>query len=205
MGAMKIATPLFLLCWLPSAQSQPPSVQTKGACSPVATGDNNTFTINCGIGKAQGDQMLKILNKILANQLDTDAVMAKLDEILKAVNPNLSTTTYDCDGNQRIVGPAPNVGLSIGAIIGDNLSALQHMEALNDSHQYENLLTVCMGQLKSAPEWLTPRLFCGLAYLATGNKQEAQAMLAEYESKVGPAYNAKPCSRIRDFLRSQVP
>ncbi|MGA8764603.1 MAG: hypothetical protein WB562_17170, partial [Candidatus Sulfotelmatobacter sp.] len=30
--------------------------------------------------------MLAILNKILANQLDPDAVMAKLDDILKGVN-----------------------------------------------------------------------------------------------------------------------
>jgi hypothetical protein len=51
------------------------------------SGSNNTFTINCGIGKEQGKKMLAILNKILANQIDTDAVMAKLDEILRNVHP----------------------------------------------------------------------------------------------------------------------
>jgi hypothetical protein len=49
------------------------------------TGNSNTFTITCGIGKQQGDALLKIMNKILANQLDPDAVMAKLDEIQKGV------------------------------------------------------------------------------------------------------------------------
>jgi hypothetical protein len=42
--------------------------QTKGTCSPANTGDRNTFTINCGIGEAQGKEMIRILNKILASQ-----------------------------------------------------------------------------------------------------------------------------------------
>ena len=59
--------------------------ETTGLCSPAVTGSENTFTINCGIGQEQGQKMLVILNKILANQLDPDAVMRKLDEIEKEV------------------------------------------------------------------------------------------------------------------------
>src|ERR1035437_2410484 len=58
------------------------TVQQSGDCSINAAGSNTQLTINCsGISKAQGQKMLAILNKILMNQLDPDAVMAKLDEI----------------------------------------------------------------------------------------------------------------------------
>lgn len=60
-----------------------PATTTNSVCSQANTGNNNTFNITCGIGKQQGEQMLKILNQVLANQLDPDAVMAKLDEILR--------------------------------------------------------------------------------------------------------------------------
>jgi hypothetical protein len=59
---------------------------TRGTCSPANSGNNNTFTINCGIGKDQGDKMLAILNRILSSQIDPDTVMTKLDEIQKGVN-----------------------------------------------------------------------------------------------------------------------
>jgi hypothetical protein len=41
------------------------TADTKGACSPANTGNNNTFNMTCGIGKEQGMELLKIVNKIL--------------------------------------------------------------------------------------------------------------------------------------------
>jgi hypothetical protein len=62
------------------------SAETKGQCSPANTGNNNVFNITCGIGKEKGEQMLKILNRILSSQLDPNEVMGRLDEILRGVN-----------------------------------------------------------------------------------------------------------------------
>lgn len=81
---MKIALLAVTLALVCCGQT-PGTAETKGACSPANTGNQNTFNITCGIGKLQGDQILKILNKILAHQLDPNAVMDKLDEILQAV------------------------------------------------------------------------------------------------------------------------
>lgn len=82
------------------------TAETKGPCSPAVTGNSNTFKINCaGITKEQGDRMLQILNTILSNQLKPQDVMAKLDEILKAVNPNVPTKVYRCDGAWSTAGP----------------------------------------------------------------------------------------------------
>jgi hypothetical protein len=87
-------TRYLLLVLLVSAvcYGQPTSTglaKTTGECSPAVTGNKNTFTINCAVDKEQGERMLAILNKILRNQLDPTAVMAKLDEIGKDVK-NLS-------------------------------------------------------------------------------------------------------------------
>ena len=66
-------TNILLFSLSVSGQQSTGAAETKGMCSPANTGNNNTFNITCGIGKQQGDALLKILNKILADQLDPDA------------------------------------------------------------------------------------------------------------------------------------
>ena len=56
----------------------------------------------------------------------------------------------------------------------------------------------------SAPEWLTPYLFCSLGNLATGNPQKAKELLNQYDSKKGPAYDSEPCKGASGFLHSQL-
>jgi hypothetical protein len=85
-GPMKMLAPVLLLAVSLYGQGQNSGpATTRGACSPANTGNNNTFTITCGVGKEQGDALLQIINKILANQLDPNAVMSKLDEISSGV------------------------------------------------------------------------------------------------------------------------
>src|SRR5258707_3323058 len=181
------------------AQSKPPTQQHAGDCSINSIGSNNQFTIDCrGISKEQGQKMLAILNKILANQLDPDAVMAKLDEILKAVNPNIPAKTYFCNGQWRVAGPGAHAGFEIN--MGGDESAFQTMLFLNNSRQYADLLKACIAQVSSSPEWLTPRLFCGLAYLGTGDKARAKDMLTDFDSRTGPSYNVDACPQMSDYL-----
>src|ERR1700682_3389439 len=152
--ALLLALFVAVPCW--SQTTTTGKAETKGSCSPAVTGSDNTFTIHCGIDKAQGQKMLNILNKILANQLDPDAVMAKLDEILKAINPNMPVKTYFCNGQWRTAGPGPNAGFEVST--GGDDSAFQEMIRLNNSGQYPSLLKMCLAQINSAPGWLTPRL-----------------------------------------------
>jgi hypothetical protein len=79
----------FLVSFSTVARSQSATgpATTKGACSPANTGNANTFVIHCGIDKAQGVELIAIMNKILANQLNPVEVMAKLDEILRNMHP----------------------------------------------------------------------------------------------------------------------
>ena len=143
-----------------------------------------------------------LLNKIISNQLDPNAVMEKLDEILKAVNPNVPPRKYQCTGSWSTAGAGPGAAFEIQ--LGGNDSAFQEMVRLNNTRQYASLIKACLAQIDSSPEWLTPRLFCGLAYLGTGDKVKAKSMLDEFDSKTGPAYDTEPCQRIFNFLHDNL-
>jgi hypothetical protein len=194
---------LLMLTAFPCRSQKPTATSdaaTTGPCSPAVTGNNNQFSIYCqGISKEQGAKMLGILNKILVNQLDPQAVMAKLDEILKAVNPNARVTTYNCSGNQaRSAEPGKRI-----LIVGDD-TALQEMIRLNNSQLYSDLLKLSLSQIQARPEWITSRLFAGMAYLNLGDRVKAKEMLKEFDSKTGPAYDAEPCGQASTFLHAAL-
>lgn len=75
---------------------------------------------------------------------------------------------------------------------------------MNNSRQSKDLLTKCLAQRQSAPEGLTPRLLRGLAYLGLGNKDRASAMVKEFDSRTGPAYDTGGCKQMSDYLHSQL-
>jgi hypothetical protein len=88
---MRYLAPLFILFFLLPGLCQTQST-TKGACSPVVSGNNNQFTFYCeGMTPEQGKQLLNILNRIAEDQLDPKAVMKSLDEI-KALAARGSTS-----------------------------------------------------------------------------------------------------------------
>lgn len=77
---------LFFVIALPTSAQAPPAVQqTPGPCSVAMFGNNNQVFTCQGLDKKTADQILKIVNRIMANQLDPALVLAKLDEIQKAV------------------------------------------------------------------------------------------------------------------------
>jgi hypothetical protein len=60
------------------------AADAKGTCNAVASGNNNVFKIECGIGKDQGRRILEALNALLA---DKSTVNRKLDQILLELIP----------------------------------------------------------------------------------------------------------------------
>ena len=183
-----------LPCWTQTTATGQATTNTP--CSVANTGSDNKIQINCGIGKEQGQKIITILNKILANHIDTEAVMVKLDEILKAVNPNLPTKTYFCDGTWKSTGPGTDSVVTFA--MGDDEPSFKEMGELLNSDKPAALLKVCRAQIDSKPEWLTPRLFCAAAYFQTGDRVKAREMLAEFDAKSGPAYTAQPCGQLSE-------
>jgi hypothetical protein len=75
---MKLAA-LLLLSSVALAQK---SATTSGPCSPIASGNTGTITINCPVmSKKQEQEMVSVLNKILRDRLDPKSVMAVLNQL----------------------------------------------------------------------------------------------------------------------------
>ena len=86
---MKHLAPLLLLCGVAAAQFKPPTIETKGACSPVVTGNDNTITIKtCGMTKDQVAEWRTSFQQILAKQIDPKVLVALLDDIKSGANPH---------------------------------------------------------------------------------------------------------------------
>ncbi len=95
----------LMLCAVP-LHAQTGAAKTSGPCSPAVTGNNNQFTIRCdGVTKAEGDKILAVMNKILANQLDAGTVLKKLDEILKTRGVNQNCPNGICAGGDITGSP----------------------------------------------------------------------------------------------------
>ncbi len=102
----------------------------------------------------------------------------------------------------KTAGPGSNAGIEIN--MGGDSSALQAMLELNNSQKYSTLLERCHTEMESKPGWLTPYLFCGFAYLGSGNAENAAKMLSYFKKNEGPAYEVQPCQQMADFLRSKT-
>lgn len=76
-----------------------PAVAT-GTCSIANSGsDVENLTINCGIGREQGQKIIDLLNRALASK-DAATINAKLDELLKMERerPGLQPNHFYADG-----------------------------------------------------------------------------------------------------------
>lgn len=180
-----IALPCF-------GQNTTGKAETTGACSPAISGNSNQVRIDCkGVSKEQAAKMISILNKILANQIDPDKVMAKLDEILKAVNPNAGQVTYGFNGMRRIISP--------GRIEGDDgeMNVFNRLRSIQDSHDWNRLVEECDAEIKKVPDWLTPYAFKGIALLNLGKKGEGITLL-EYVDQRTP--NNPDFDEVRKIL-----
>lgn len=178
------------------------NAKTAATCSAANTGNRNHFIINCGIGKEQGQQMIAILNKVLANQLDPTVVMAKLDEILKNINPNRAVKTYRCSGQWSTAGPGQNSVIEYNN--GGDTSDYDVMINLANSELNSQLVDKCEALLQTKPEWLSPLLFCSVGYFRLGNIAKAKEALEKYDSRSGPAYDEPHCQEIVNDMRAKL-
>ncbi len=193
---------------------QPPNVQvsSSGICSPNVVSNKGPVSITCNaaMDKATVAKIVSLLNQILRERGDSDEVNKKLDSIMEFVrtnvNPNRPVTTYDCGGDSTTAGRGVATGLSvISTAGGPAVEAFQKMATLYNSRQYSELLVACNSQIKSVPEWLTPHLFCGLAHLEMGQRDEAKEALRYYDQKTGPPYDGdNRCKAISDYLHSHL-
>jgi len=83
---------LILLPVLSWGQNKTGNADTAGNCSPAVTGNNNQITLTCtGLSKEKANEMVRLINTIMARQIDPKKVYAQLDDISGAVN-NINDT-----------------------------------------------------------------------------------------------------------------
>jgi hypothetical protein len=196
-----------------SGRSQQTSSTAKSApealpasCSIFETQAKDQISIKCqGMNPEQSERIsaafniLPVMNRLLEDKLDPELVTTKLDELTKSAARVPRVKTYFCDGMWK--SGAPNAGGILDTKTGGNDSEFLSMISLLEKKQYPELLMKCTANIKSTPEWLTPRLFCGLAYAQLNRKVEAQAMLAEFEKKAGSTYDVPDCHDMLTVLR----
>jgi hypothetical protein len=201
---MKLLLPVCILLSfsaIAQAQSTTGPATTKGACSPATTGNDNTFVINCDIGKEQGAELIAIMNKILVNQLNPVEVMAKLDEILRSVNPNAPKVTYTFDGSRRVISP-DRTSLEVGAAT----EVFHEMLRLEQTNNWNGLIKLSEAQIMERPEWLTAYVMAGEGYFNLGQRDHALSLL-EYAEKTiagNPEYDPIEAGLRAMLARLQV-
>ena len=182
-------------------------------CSIANTGSKDIFTINCGLGKEAAEKMRDILNHILVNQLDPNAVMGKLDEIpriiplpVKPVETPKSVVAEKAEKVEKVQKvekaekqEAPTTPVITYLFNGDERITTQGQTKINSKNpaarayakfrvadamsDWKTLAVLCDSAIKETPEWLTPLLFKGLAYSSLGKKEEAISILEEAKRK----------------------
>jgi len=192
---MRLAVFLFF----PSFAFAQQTASTSAPCSPIAPANTGSITINCpGISKEQGQKMLAILNKILANQLDPNLVMAKLDEIerdIKALKRGIYSS-YDFNGVKRDERPGVTA-----VTAGEEVDAFQKMMALQANRQWAELLKTAEDQVKKTPDWLTPYLFSGIANANLGKKSAAIKRLGFVRDEAAGNPDYEDADRILRLLQ----
>lgn len=131
---------------------------------------------------------------------EAEPYILKAIEFFRAADTS-DTKTYFCDGMWQTNTQARSV---LNSKSGGNDSEFLNMIELLRNAKYSELMNACEANIKSVPEWLTPRLFCGLAYAHLNDKGKALVMLKEFESRAGPSYDIPPCHDMTVILRSLV-
>ena len=144
----------MLVISLPS-YAQTGAATSNGTCSIANSGNNvESLTINCGIGKEQGQKIIDLLNHALASK-DTATINAKLDELLEITKqqPRLQPNHLYADGvdygsAQSQKGPDTKTA----TILMNGFSALPGYEGKTLLYNYNNVnLKIICPPVSTAP------------------------------------------------------
>jgi hypothetical protein len=96
------------------------------------------------------------------------------------LNPYAPIHTYDFNGARRTSEPGKEM-----LDVGEETSVFQKIVQLQATKNWNGLRDICEEQIKKTPEWLTPYLFAGVAYMNLGEAAKATARLAYVKEKAG--------------------
>lgn len=127
----------------------------------------------------KGKEELLLQNRQLLNKVDEyqrdllakDERIGELEQQSKMLARNI-TSMYDFNGAKRETS-----GGRTQVTVGSEFGVFQRMVQLEKESNWKALLELCEQQIQKTPEWLTPYLFCGVAYANLGRRDDAIAKL----------------------------
>jgi hypothetical protein len=111
-------------------------------------------------------------------------------------NPNAPVITYDFNGAKRIARPG---GMAVGT--GPQWEAFQEMMKLDQAQNWTALRDLCEAEIKKTPEWITPALCAGRAYIELGDIDKAIERLDYVHDKAGGNPDYVVADQIREVIR----
>lgn len=120
---------------------------------------------------SQNQQLLRKIEEYQLDLAEKDEQITELEEQAKMAARNI-TSFFDFKGVRR-----ETAGGKINITYGEEYQIYLQMVELEESRNYTALIELCKHQIEATPDWLTPYLYCGVAYANLGNGDEAIAYL----------------------------
>jgi tetratricopeptide (TPR) repeat protein len=160
------------------------SSRTQEKIDELVTGKNDLLTKNSElltqIGKYQSDLQAK------------EGQIRQLEEKAKMASRGVSSS-YDFNGAKR-----ETAGGRISVTAGQEVVVFQRMVELERNKSYLELMTLCKQQIKKTPDWLTPYLYLGVAYVNLGDRSKA---ITNFEQVVRNAPGDPNYAQAKEFLK----
>jgi hypothetical protein len=131
----------------------------------------DSLLAEAGTLNAKNSTLLAEITKYQSDLKSRDERIQQLERQAKMASQGI-TSTYDFNGAKRDASPG-----KMNVIVGEEYSVFQRLIELERNRNFNEIIAVCKRQIKKTPDWLTPYLFLGTAYLNLGDKAAAIANL----------------------------
>jgi len=137
--------------------------------------------------------------KVTQKNVNGDNYIAGRDMTINPeVNPYAPVVTYDFNGAKRV---SKSGGSDREVTLGEACQAFQEMESLRNAQRWKPLAKLCETEIRAAPEWLTPYLYAGEAYMNLGDRKKAIERLEYVEKRAANDPQYKDATRWLEQLR----
>jgi tetratricopeptide (TPR) repeat protein len=186
-------------CAAQNSRATQEAIQSPCANDTVAASNATSVTIKCTGLTPEQQKLLRnipdLLNKVLSTQKnDTYQILGKLDSCIddaavarRSASAAIRgiTTTYSFDGGFIRTISHENGGTQESSEYKEAPPEYYQMNQLQQQKKWQELIELCDRLIKAKPEWLTPYLAEGTAYLNLGQTEKAVPLLKYVRDESG--------------------
>jgi hypothetical protein len=142
----------------------------------------------------------ELLDKVGNYQLDLqtkDVKIKALETSAKKASRGI-TSTYAFNGAKRDASPG-----QVNTNFGEEYGTFQRMVQLQREAKFVELKDLCEEQIEKTPDWLTPYLFLGAAYLNLGDREKGIANLEYVVSQAASDPDYAEAAKLLEEAKSR--